>query len=143
MPIEINGFVLQTRKETENALSYVNGVINYNGFSFRRIMATAKGVSGKFVLNKKLILVQNLIQNNRDESLKSGRRVVELGYLADNLKCSCGSLLHLKDTRAETVYDLGSIIHVKCLSCERVVNVSTGKSQKVKRKKTDPLDVLM
>ena len=54
-------------------------------------MATATGVCGKFVWKNKLSSVQNLIQNNKDESWKSGRRVVELGYLEDNFKCSYGS----------------------------------------------------
>ena len=50
---------------------------------------------------KKNVRSQNLIQNNnKEDSWKTGRRIVELGLLSENLKCSCGNNLHLKDIKS-------------------------------------------
>ena len=102
-------------------------------------MATGKGSSGRFEKKtKKNVRAQNLIQNNnKEDSWKTGRRIVELGLLSENLKCSCGNNLHLKDIKSETRYGLGSILHIKCLSCENVVKVSTGKRHKSKEGDTE------
>ena len=63
-----------------------------------------------------------VIDTSADESMeisdswRSGRRVVDLGVLADGLsKCTfCSYPLHLSDTVGETIRGLGGYLHVVC-----------------------------
>ena len=64
-------------------------------------------------------------------SRRDGRRIVELGLLADRLKeCRlrrCRQPLHLSDVTSETIYGLGSILHIRCRHCGKDNLVPTGK----------------
>ena len=64
-------------------------------------------------------------------SWRDGRRIVELGLLADRLKeCRlrrCRQPLHLSDVTSETIYGLGSILHIRCRHCGKDNLVPTGK----------------
>ena len=64
-----------------------------------------------------------------DVSWRKGRRVVELGLVADQLrKCiDCGQRLFLDRTLNETRYGLASILHVQC-HCGITNSINTGKS---------------
>ena len=67
---------------------------------------------------------------------RQGRRIVELGFLADGLSgCKmCSTPLHLTDT--VSIYDggLGSVLSVACrnTSCQFLNKVSTGKNKENK-----------
>ena len=58
-----------------------------------------------------------------------GRRIVELGILADGLKsCNpCKKHLMLENCIDETVNGLGSILYIKCNECDTLNAVPTGK----------------
>ncbi|XP_033215274.1 uncharacterized protein LOC117171765 isoform X2 [Belonocnema kinseyi] len=59
----------------------------------------------------------------------SGRRIVELDTLADNLEChKCGKELSLKNIVDETHSGLNSILHIVCCQCSELTKVSTGKT---------------
>ena len=65
-----------------------------------------------------------------DLSWRSGRRIVELGLLADKMFCvSCNVPLHLKDTTGERRGGFGSTLFILCTNpcCETVTDVPTGK----------------
>lgn len=60
---------------------------------------------------------------------REGRRVVELGVLAEGLAaCAfCFVPLHLRD--CVDIYDFGlaSVLHIPCSSCKEINKVPTGK----------------
>ncbi|XP_021373023.1 uncharacterized protein LOC110463022 [Mizuhopecten yessoensis] len=61
-----------------------------------------------------------------------GRRIVELGYLADKLQkgCQkCHSPLHLHQCVFEQFYGLGSLLNIMC-TCKHITHVPTGKRHK-------------
>ncbi|XP_071168369.1 uncharacterized protein [Mytilus edulis] len=61
---------------------------------------------------------------------RKGRRVIELGVLADNLDCKlCGLPLHLKHAVKINECGLGSILKIMCMNrnCNHLNNVPTGK----------------
>ncbi|VDI64025.1 Hypothetical predicted protein [Mytilus galloprovincialis] len=61
---------------------------------------------------------------------RKGRRVIELGVLADNLDCKlCGLPLHLKHAVKINDCGLGSILKIMCMNrnCNHLNNVPTGK----------------
>ena len=68
--------------------------------------------------------------NTDSEQWRVGRRVVELGALADGLKgCElCGQPLHLTNCVAEKKFGLAHILQVKCMNpeCNLVNDVPTG-----------------
>ena len=68
--------------------------------------------------------------NTNSEQWRVGRRVVELGTLADGLKgCKlCGQPLHLTNCVAEKKFGLAHILQVKCMNpeCNLVNDVPTG-----------------
>ncbi|XP_021339772.1 uncharacterized protein LOC110440988 [Mizuhopecten yessoensis] len=66
----------------------------------------------------------------RDDSWKTGRRIVELHSLAQQMYCiSCDSRLHLSDIESERRYGLGSILFIRCQNsvCSSLNDVKTGK----------------
>ncbi|CAC5366348.1 unnamed protein product [Mytilus coruscus] len=65
---------------------------------------------------------------SHDDSLKEGRRVVELLHLAQNLFCKmCNCPFQLMDTVGERKYGLGSVLYIPCSSCKACNSVETGK----------------
>ncbi|XP_063406027.1 uncharacterized protein LOC134689985 [Mytilus trossulus] len=61
---------------------------------------------------------------------KTGRRVVELQALAQQMFCtSCNARLHLADIESERRYGLGSILFIRCQNsvCSSLNDVKTGK----------------
>ena len=66
----------------------------------------------------------------KTQAWRMGRRVVELGLLADALDgCKyCGVPLRLSNCSQETRYGLSSILHIECdnLSCLLVNMIQTG-----------------
>ena len=63
-----------------------------------------------------------------DSTWREGRRVVELGLLADRLnECSqYGQSLQLSDINSESHFGLASILHITCRNCQIDNLVSTG-----------------
>ncbi|XP_052799258.1 uncharacterized protein LOC128230867 [Mya arenaria] len=83
--------------------------------------------------------MQNLVQIRKiGECNLEGRRVVELKILIDGLKkcCKCAGRLSLTNITSETIYGLGSILHIKCMSCLADNTVPTGKRHKASEHKT-------
>lgn len=66
-----------------------------------------------------------------DNQWRSGRRIVELGVLADGLAgCKkCGLPLHLHHTTGIINYGVSALLKIPCLntSCNHINNVPTGK----------------
>ena len=63
-----------------------------------------------------------------DQTWSTGRRVVELDFLASQMSCQiCNAWLRLSDIVEEKICGLGSILHIKCQACSCVRAVSTGK----------------
>lgn len=61
---------------------------------------------------------------------KTGRRIVELQALAQQMFCtSCDARLHLADIESERRYGLGSILFIRCQNsvCSSLNDVKTGK----------------
>jgi len=70
-------------------------------------------------------------------SWKEGRRIVELGVLAEQLRSGCEDCktpLFLHDVVDETKQGLGSILYVQC-NCGQVTQVRTGKTHRDPKKK--------
>lgn len=80
------------------------------------------------------------IQTEKEEddplTWTDGRRIVELGFLSDQLKeCTrCKSALHLFHCIKEARYGLGSVLKIKCQSCFFINSVYTGKQHQNKEK---------
>ncbi|XP_063412530.1 uncharacterized protein LOC134722744 [Mytilus trossulus] len=70
-------------------------------------------------------------ENDSNSTLawRDGRRVVELGLLADQLKAckNCYSPLYLHNCSKEQRYGLGSILYIPCGSCPYTNLINTGK----------------
>ncbi|XP_052780707.1 uncharacterized protein LOC128217545 [Mya arenaria] len=58
-----------------------------------------------------------------------GRRVVEIGVILERLSScsSCGNSFCINGIVGETIYGLGSILHISCNTCRMVNLVPTGK----------------
>ena len=70
------------------------------------------------------------VGKDESEEWREGRRMVELGHLAEQMFCHiCKMPLHLVDTVRESRYGLGSVLHIRCKnsSCNAVCPVETGK----------------
>ena len=76
-------------------------------------------------------------QNSMIQSWQQGRRVVELGHLAEQLReCKgCHHPLHLLDVIREKRCGLSSFLYIKCRNCSKQNRVSTGKRHRQKGKK--------
>ena len=76
-------------------------------------------------------------ETERKNQWRVGRRVVELGVLADGLKgCNlCGQPLHLSSCIGEQKYGLAHVLQIKCNfpSCGLVNEVSTGSKHKTSK----------
>jgi hypothetical protein len=99
-------------------------------------------VKGRFSKFKKFKQVKKLKHNasvtvtacstdktDNENSWRHGRRIVELGILADNLKeCyHCKNRLSLCDILKETIQGLGSLLTIQCDSCLKLNQIPTGK----------------
>ncbi|XP_071150431.1 fibrinogen-like protein 1 [Mytilus edulis] len=70
------------------------------------------------------------IDPSLNDDWKTGRRVVELQALAQQMFCtSCDARLHLTDIESERRYGLGSILFIRCQNsvCSSLNDVKTGK----------------
>ncbi|XP_062600095.1 uncharacterized protein LOC134261710 [Saccostrea cucullata] len=68
-------------------------------------------------------------QKDKNDSWAEGRRIVELSVLAQGLKecVFCKDNLRLDACVDETKYGLASILYVKCVKCNNLNSVPTGK----------------
>lgn len=69
---------------------------------------------------------------------REGRRIVELGFLVDQLKegCTeCKEELNLTKIVEETIHGLGSILYIQCVECLQVNAIKTGKTHRSPQKK--------
>lgn len=68
---------------------------------------------------------------------REGRRVIELGHLADQLKgcINCGIPIQLANCFQERRYGLGSLLYIDCKNCDSINVVSTGKRHRNKSQK--------
>ena len=69
---------------------------------------------------------------------REGRRIVELGVLADQLKegcLECKTVLNLFNTEEETIRGLGSILYIRCEECHQLNGIKTGKTHRSPHKK--------
>lgn len=65
-----------------------------------------------------------------DDGWKTGRRVVELSCLAQQMYCStCASPLHFSNIEKERRYGLASILYIRCQNsvCNTLNDIKTGK----------------
>ena len=70
---------------------------------------------------------------------RDGRRIVELGYLADQLKAGCSeckNTLNIINTVDETTQGLGSILYIQCEECSQLNGIKTGKTHRSPTKKS-------
>lgn len=75
-------------------------------------------------------MIEEAQASTQEESTwKDGRRIVEIGYLAEQLEhcANCEKSLHLVDCNDERIYGLGSILYVQCRHCPHVNKLYTGK----------------
>lgn len=69
-------------------------------------------------------------ENLRKINWKEGRRVVEIGFMAEQLYRGCTTChqpLHLKNCVDEQHFGLGSIYSIACSSCQNFTLISSGK----------------
>nr|XP_022341895.1 uncharacterized protein LOC111135807 isoform X1 [Crassostrea virginica] len=69
-------------------------------------------------------------EEEEQEGVLSGRRIVELSFLATKLDegCSkCSSELKLSSCIGEIRYGLGSLLKIQCNVCHEMINIPTGK----------------
>ena len=71
-----------------------------------------------------------LTENSRSINWKEGRRLIEMGILAEQLYRGCSSChqpLHLINCIDEQHFGLGSLFSITCSNCKNVTQVSSGK----------------
>lgn len=64
---------------------------------------------------------------------RDGRRIVELGFLADQLKAGCSECkktLNITNIVEETTQGLGSILYIQCEECSQLNAIKTGKTHR-------------
>ena len=80
-----------------------------------------------------------------DLSWRDGKRIVELGVLAEALgKCfgqGCSSTLDLRNTESEKRYGFASLLWVSCVECGALNSIKTSKSHHVTKKGAPVYDV--
>jgi len=78
---------------------------------------------------KKEKIQELLSEQNKDRvKIGEGSRIVQLKYLAKNLKClKCKSLLDLEKVTQEKRFGLHSVLDIKCDQCDFLNSVHTGK----------------
>lgn len=81
---------------------------------------------------------------NRDGSnitWRDGRRIVELGHLASQMKCEeCNAALELCNIQSETRRGFGSILYIECL-CGTLNKVTTNKAHHVHKRGHPVFDI--
>jgi len=69
-------------------------------------------------------------RNTYHQGWKAGRRIVDLGILAEGLRCckSCGKEnMSMDNIIKETKFGLGGLLHILCKNCAAVNKVALGK----------------
>jgi hypothetical protein len=75
-------------------------------------------------------IADRVLETGTTFTKSSGRRIVDLDVLANDLWCStCDSALTLKDIVNENLSGLASVFSVKCNTCDIVHEVSTSACQ--------------
>lgn len=76
--------------------------------------------------------MKNGNQNKEEFGFGFGRRIVELGYLAEQMKScpNCSTPLYLHCCKKERLYGLGSILYIECQSCKKELKIYTGKQHR-------------
>ena len=88
------------------------------------------------------IAAENCGEGSFQESLswRDGRRIVELGVLAEALRKwsgeGCSSTLDLRNTESEKRYGFASLLWVRCVECGALNSIKTSTSHNVKKKST-------
>ena len=75
--------------------------------------------------------IENDVEDGAESGWGIGRRIVELKFLADQLKCfsNCSQPLHLSNIYKEQRVGYASIMYISC-DCGVLNKVSTGKSHR-------------
>lgn len=112
-------------------------------------MTTARTYRGKFVKAKEKLRRDKLsgkessvipkeienVQDENDAPWKIGRRIVEIGHLAEQLRScvSCKAPLELHNIIEERRHGFASLLYIKC-HCDAVNKVTTGKRHHASQK---------
>lgn len=98
-------------------------------FASKSYLTKLDNLRGRHKERKKIVEEKEVRGDDYTSDWREGRRVVELGHLADMLKeCkNCKSALLLHNCTSERRYGLGSILYVKCQNCPHINQISTGK----------------
>lgn len=86
----------------------------------------------QFSKKVKIPNLENGNQNKEEFGFGFGRRIVELGYLAEQMKScpNCSTPLYLHCCKKERLYGLGSILYIECQSCKKELKIYTGKQHR-------------
>lgn len=77
-----------------------------------------------------------------DQPWRSGRRIIELGHVADQMKCTdCKSPLMFQNIGSETRRGFGSMLYIECHECGTINTVTTNKSHRVGKCGPEVFDV--
>ena len=93
----------------ENAMAHFPSGIKPRENKRRRVSSSEQETESK-----------NIATESSKWSWREGRRVVELGFLADQLKKGCSEwkkVLNLTNIVDETIQGLGSILYIQCEGC--------------------------
>lgn len=87
-------------------------------------------ISGRFTKKITHAKKQKKKTCNGSKTISDGRRVVELGFLAEQLKAGCQlckTPLMLHHMKSETKKGFGSYLNIECQACFSYTTVSTGR----------------
>ncbi|XP_024892943.1 uncharacterized protein LOC112468124 [Temnothorax curvispinosus] len=94
--------------------------------------------AGRFISRKRKQWCENVLIAKKKkpnepttvDCVHAGRRIVELGCLADTLWCNqCDEPLSLRNTESEVLKGLASELDVRCTHCNELNKVATGRSK--------------
>ena len=112
-----------------------NGTFLSSKTKHRRVLHTADQTKTKHMIETDAVTEPS---PKRKWSRREGRRIVELGFLVDQLRdgCSeCKKKLNLVNTTEENIQGLGSILYVQCEECSQVNAIKIGKTHRNPGKK--------
>ena len=113
-----------------------NGTFLSSKSKRRRVLHAADQTKTKHMMETDAVTEPSA---KRKWSWREGRRIVELGFLVDQLKdgcVECKKKLNLVNTTEETIQGLGSILYVQCEECSQVNTIKTGKTHRSPEKKS-------